>query len=121
MAFKKKTVVCTFTAAAQELDFGAAVARVFKFHLLSSVDTSVSASVVDGDSKTISTIASADYTTETTYYIEPVEATQFDSAGEVTTADGSTGQGVIATGPLTITAAGHDAGETLTVEVFYEV
>lgn len=122
MAIKKKSVTCTGTGSlTQTLDLGAAYAKVLCFDFTSNVDTSVSAAVTDADNKTVATLASGDYTTETRVYVGPVPTTIQDTAGDAGADAEGTPIGVVATSPLTIVAAGLDASETLLVECFVEV
>ena len=126
MAIKKKTVTCTGTTAlTQSLDLGTAVGEVVAIDLLSDVDTTVSVTITDARSRTIATAASGDYTSagaqQAILYLSPVEATVWDSAGEVMAANGDASIGVIAESPLSVVAAGLDASETCRVNVYVRV
>lgn len=122
MSYKKKTAVCTGTTAlTQSLDLGAAFGKVQKLHLLSNTDTTVAVTITDADGFVIATVASADYTTKTEYFIAPVEAKVFDTAGDPSADTEGAVPGIIAASPLSLVAAGLDATETLTVDVFVEV
>lgn len=122
MAIKKKSVTCTGTGSlTQTLDLGAAYAHVFELHLLSNTDTSTQVTITDADGFVVATVASADYTTKTRYYVTPEEGVTFDTAGEAMAANGDASIGVIAASPLTLVAAGLDAAETLTIDVLCEV
>lgn len=118
MSIKKRTTGAV--SAAATVGLGASYGIVHLVEVLSSADTSVSVAIVDSDSRTIATIASSDYTTKTQFYLSPVEATVFDSAGEVMAANGDASVGVLAHSPLTITPSGVGSG-TVTVDVFVEV
>lgn len=122
MAFKKKTAICTGTGSlVQTVDLGSAYAKAYRFDLLSNVDTSVALTVTDAEGVTVGTFTSADYTTETRYYVGPVPTGILDAAGDAGADAEGTPIGVVVTSPLTLTASGLDASETLTVDVFYEV
>jgi hypothetical protein len=119
MTLKRRTK--TFTAdVAATLGLGSAYAVVRAIEVLSSVDTSVSFAVVDRDSRTIATIASADYTTRTQFNLTPLETRTVDTGGDFQIdAEGGVG-GVVARSPLTITPTGIGSG-TVTFEAFVEV
>jgi len=118
MAIKKRTTGAV--SAAKDVGLGAAYGVVQAVDVLSSADTSVSVAIVDDNGDTVATITSSDYTTRTRFYLEPEEASVFDTAGEAAAANVATGRGVVAKSPLTITPSGVGSG-TVTVDVYVEV
>jgi hypothetical protein len=118
MAIKKRTTGA-ITAAA-DLGLGAAYGEVKRIDVTASADTSVSLAVVDENGDTVATIASADYTTRTRFYIAPVETEVWDTGGDASANTEGNSVGVIARSPLTITPSGLGTG-TVTVDVYVEV
>ena len=119
MAIKKRTIVLSDTSA-HTLGLGAAYGRVVRADVLSSSDTSVSLAVVDADSVTVGTWASADYTTIARRYLGPVETDIYDAGGDASANTEGQAIGLVAKSPLTLTASDMGAG-TLTVDVYVEV
>jgi len=120
MAIKKRSTGAYDGVAARAVGLGAAYSKVLAVDVKASSDTTVSVAITDRDGEVIATIASADYTTRTRFFLVPVEARVFDTAGEVAAADSAVSPAVVARSPLTITPAGVGAG-TVTVDVFVEV
>ena len=110
----------TFTAdVAQDKGLGAPYGTVRCIDVDASADTSVAFAVVDDNGDTVATIASGDYTTRTRFYLTPVEARVFDTAGEVNAADSAQAVGVVAKSPLTITPTGIGSGNVV-VDVYVD-
>lgn len=119
MAIKKRSA--TFTSdVAQNVGLGAAFGRILAIDVKASADTSVALAVVDRDAATVATIATGDYTTKTRFYLVPVEARVFDTAGEVAAADSAVSPDVVGRSPLTITPTGIGSGNVV-VDVIVEV
>jgi hypothetical protein len=122
--FKRRRAVCVGTDLVQTIGLGAPYAQVVGYNILSSVDTSVSAAIVDADGKTIATIASGDYTNTTLKDGVEFTLSPEGPTGRGVTEDGTdavankVAGGVWARSPITITAAGLDSAETATIDLY---
>lgn len=122
--FKRRRAVCVGTSLVQTVGLGAPYGLVVGFNALSDSDTSVSLAVTDADGKTICTLASADYTNTTLKDgVEKVLIAEGPTTVGVTedgtdSTPNTVSGGVWAKGPLTVTAAGLDSAETLTVDFY---
>lgn len=95
------------------------VGQIEAIALKSSADTSVSLTVTDYLSRTISTWASADYTTRTFRRIGPVETAIFDAGGDVSADTEHSPSGIVFEGPLTLTVGATVGSGELQVDIYY--
>lgn len=119
MTIQKKDVVLDTTTTSTTVQLGNGVVRVLKVSVIASADTTVSLAVTDSLSETIATIASADYTTRTHFYLTPLETRSFDSGGDAMIDAEGPGYGIVCESPLTVAATGLGSGD-FTVTFYYD-
>lgn len=87
--------------------------------LTADSDTTVALAATDANSKTLSTWASADYTTRTLRHLAEVETAVYDTGGDASANTEGNEVGVLFEGDVTLGTTGLGA-DGLVIEVYYE-